>query len=624
MDEKKKNRKEWIKTAAIIFLSVMLVLTFFSNTIMNYSLPQVATEYVQNQSITAKIRGTGTVSASDPYELKGTDTRVISSVKVQKGDEVQKGDVIFELEDKESDELKKAKESLEALELEFNKAILTDEVTANTLNKIEDGKLESLSTMQSELAAAKGAADGAKDKTQKAQETVDSLTKQVSALEYNTIDTSAEKEAVENAKNAVQNAEAQVADFQAKYDSADSTKKAADSNLAAKQDAFDNAIKNALANCDTKDKELEDANKKRSEVYADPTATDEDKKNVDNLVEEAQKAKDAAYAQLGKIDQDALKKDLNAAKKEADNANGVFANAERDLNSAKQNKANADNVLAQAKANLEKKEENGTASSTQQEQSLKKQLLDANDALEKAKKAQEEAETKYTDMQKKLLSEIGVDSQYQALIDAREEVKKLEEEASESAILAPVSGTISNITKVAGESTAPDTTLVTILPSGKEKTLSISVTNEQAKKVNVGAVGEIADAWYYSDVVLKLISIKTDQDQPSTNKKLTFSVEGDVSDGQNLNISVGDKSSNYDYVVPNSAIREDKKGKFILIVKSKSSPLGNRYFATRVDVEVLASDEKNTAVKGDVEAYDYVITTASKPVEAGNQVRLYD
>lgn len=29
MNEKSKNKREWVKTAAIIFLSVMLVLTFF-------------------------------------------------------------------------------------------------------------------------------------------------------------------------------------------------------------------------------------------------------------------------------------------------------------------------------------------------------------------------------------------------------------------------------------------------------------------------------------------------------------------------------------------------------------------------------------------------------------------
>ena len=36
------KRREWVKTVAIIFLAVLLVLTFFSNTIMNASLPEVA------------------------------------------------------------------------------------------------------------------------------------------------------------------------------------------------------------------------------------------------------------------------------------------------------------------------------------------------------------------------------------------------------------------------------------------------------------------------------------------------------------------------------------------------------------------------------------------------------
>ena len=57
-----KKRREWVKNAAIIFLSVMLVLTFFSNTFMNYSLPEVAAQYVQSGTITAKM---GKKTASD-------------------------------------------------------------------------------------------------------------------------------------------------------------------------------------------------------------------------------------------------------------------------------------------------------------------------------------------------------------------------------------------------------------------------------------------------------------------------------------------------------------------------------------------------------------------------------
>ncbi len=31
------RRRDWIKNATIVFLIIMLILTFFSNTIMNYS-----------------------------------------------------------------------------------------------------------------------------------------------------------------------------------------------------------------------------------------------------------------------------------------------------------------------------------------------------------------------------------------------------------------------------------------------------------------------------------------------------------------------------------------------------------------------------------------------------------
>lgn len=57
----------------------------FSNTIMNYSLPEVATEYVQSGTITEKVRGTGTITASDPYNVSISESRVISSVAVKAG-----------------------------------------------------------------------------------------------------------------------------------------------------------------------------------------------------------------------------------------------------------------------------------------------------------------------------------------------------------------------------------------------------------------------------------------------------------------------------------------------------------------------------------------------------------
>ena len=93
-NENGRKRREWVKTAAIVFLSILLVLTFFSNTIMNYSLPEVATQYVQTGTITAKVRGTGKVEASDPYNVIAKESRVITSVAVKQGDIVEKDQIL--------------------------------------------------------------------------------------------------------------------------------------------------------------------------------------------------------------------------------------------------------------------------------------------------------------------------------------------------------------------------------------------------------------------------------------------------------------------------------------------------------------------------------------------------
>ncbi|HBD86528.1 MAG TPA: hypothetical protein DC001_03790 [Clostridiales bacterium] len=88
--------------------------------------------------------------------------------------------------------------------------------------------------------------------------------------------------------------------------------------------------------------------------------------------------------------------------------------------------------------------------------------------------------------------------------------------------------------------------------------------------------------------------------------------------------NIGQKSQNYEVVVPNSAVREDANGSFVLVVVAKSSPLGNRYAATRADVQVLATDDTNSAVSGGVFTGDFVITNATKPIESGMLVRLAD
>ena len=67
---------------------------------------------------------------------------------------------------------------------------------------------------------------------------------------------------------------------------------------------------------------------------------------------------------------------------------------------------------------------------------------------------------------------------------------------------------------------------------------------------------------------------------------------------------------------------EDNNGKFILVMQVKNTPLGNRYYVTRSDVTVLAHDEINSAVQGDVSSSSFIVTNSEKPLTPGMQVRM--
>ena len=124
MDEKKPKKREWVKNAAIIFLAVMLVLTFFSNTILNRTLPEVVTRYVEPNSIDAKVRISGTVSARENYDVIIDQTRKVAAVNVKLGQEVSTGDVLFTLESGDSEELEQAKRDLEDAQLAYQRFLL--------------------------------------------------------------------------------------------------------------------------------------------------------------------------------------------------------------------------------------------------------------------------------------------------------------------------------------------------------------------------------------------------------------------------------------------------------------------------------------------------------------------
>ena len=562
-----KKRREWVKNAAIIFLSVMLVLTFFSNTFMNYSLPEVAAQYVQSGTITAKIRGTGTVESGDPYNVKINETRTISSVLVKTGDKVEKGAPLLLLEDKESKELTDAQAALDKAMLDFELALLSGDISNSAFQNVQNGNVSSLNTYQSRIVAAEAEIDKWQKQVDEATTAINQLkTAQVNVDAGGAPDTSSEQNKVNVAQAALNSDEIKIAKDKI------SEWQAAQATCQATIDKYNEKIASSVS----------------GNGFVNQVTEDE--------------------YQLAVKNRDQYQSLINERQ--------AFINNNTDKVKAYDEKVKA---LADANKALTEKQNsktNSTNSLTVQTQNWQTELDKRNIQLKAAQ------DTK-AQLLKDISTELNLDYQLDSLKKQRDDIAKLQENAVGASIEAPISGTITSVTVKAGDEAQPDTALVTMQPEGKGFTMSFSVTNDQAKRLSVGDKADLVNSWRYSDMDITLASIKPDTTDPGQKKLLTFDITGDeVTPGQSLNVSVGQKSANYDLIVPNSAIREDSNGKFILIVESKSSPLGNRYVATRVDVEVLASDDTQSAVSGALYGSEFVITTSTQPVEAGKLVRL--
>lgn len=665
MSEKSKNKREWVKTAAIIFLSVMLVLTFFSQTIMNYSLPIVTAQYINSGQISAKVRGSGKIESADLYNVQIPETRDIQSIEVKKGDKVEKDQVMIHLKDKESDELKTAKEELEKLQVDYKKALLDGGISGYVYSDAVAGREDST--------------DGYRAKINAAKARVDSIDAQIMALNnqkrnetYN-----AEVEAInldtkiKNAQNAMDNASADRSaaaaamealggsktPTNAKYGSKDEAEAAMnnakqamaayeigrDSAQKAMNDAYEEISKLQAAYSERSKLESEDSNYATDHSAVDaafgtwlstnpttgvssnteasaiqslintkngtPTDTSTDPitpatgyyaksesyTQAQAAFENANKTYLEAKAAFDGFSQNGSSGDYNSAKAAYDKANSAYVSAQNELENLNKIKANA---------SLTGKDLENKIAQLEDEQ----------------KKAQSDLDQ----LLKDIPGEIELNSTARILKEKQEELQKLLDNAIGATIDAPIAGTIVDVNVVSGGKAEANATVVTIQPENKGFTLSVPVTAEQAKKVSVGSIAEVQNSWYYNDITVELKKIQNDPANPGKSKLLVFDVSGDVSAGQELSISVGSKSQGYDMIVPNSAIRSDNNGKFILIVESKSSPIGNRYYASRVDIEVLAEDDTSTAISAPIESWEYVITAANKPVEAGKQVRLQD
>lgn len=618
MTEQKVKNRGWVKNVAIIFLAVMLVLTFFSNTIMNASLPEAAVQYVQSGAITTQIRGSGSISAKETYEVKTDTSRKVQSVLVSRGQEVKVGDVLVILAAGEGSELKDLQTQLDDAQYSYQQKLINMGGGSSEVTRAQEKLQEAIAKRDAnvctseEVEAAKLRYEAAEDEHQRLSDLLEEAGGYVEGSGEDSLD---------SLKTAVNEAKLAYDSSRVRYDkeSAFIEQLAKDANRSgshyADVDAYAEAIAGAFsaAGDSTVTGYFVD--------YAANTAAERRNLGIDGV-----DINDSTYSSLvGNLPSQNL----------ADIAKGYSAIIEARDAYTKALDA-YDKALEQAQpqnAELNKK--------VKEAQRYMEDMKAEYDALVEKKSTYDAAKDEVVSCETTLegliktskLDNLELSRMAKQIQDLKDQIAELsggqkDENGNVTGgqIVSEVNGVVKDINVTAGNNTDPANAVMTIEVPDRGYTVSMGVTNEQAQKVTIGDTAEIKTGyWGGSDMQGKLVGIRNDTENPQGGKQLVFDVTGsDIESGTQVSISIGQRSQNYETIVPNSAIRSDANGSFVLVIVAKSSPLGNRFVATRVDVTELAKDDVNTAVSGGLSAYDMVLTTATKPVEDGMLVRLPD
>lgn len=555
------KRKDIIKNFLIVFLIILLILTFFSNTIMNRSLPEIATESSISGSLTEKLNASGIIESNQSYEVKAKSNSTIDAIKVKTGQEIKKGDVLFTINNEENTELKEAETLLKSMELEYQKMLLTIPKDYATENQA----------------------------IKNAQEDLNNLIAKRDEVASKQAENDAKKSEYNQAKSELSGISSKLADIQM-YMTAVNT-----DDIYSIGSEYTGNIIGYYEEYIKAQSDLQSAEADLQSFMMSPDVSEEVMQSLQDKVNQCSdyfNDCESRYKSEKNNLRDTLSNELSYLNGESNRLNAVITDYESNLSS--------DDMLT-----VDALDEQITA----KQRELETLVI----ALE---------DTKKQDNLAIQTNDIDVKAKHEEIEAQKLVVEKLRKKDSEKEIKAEYSGVLSEILVRIGDNVLPDEAVALIDISEEGYTMTVSVEAEKTKKIKVGTPVEVLNDWSNS-IQADLVEMKNDS-KDKKNRILKFRVSGDVNSGDTLSVSIPCSTGRYDTIIPKSALNEDSNGKFVLIVKSKSSPLGNRYFAERVDVEVLASDEVSCAVQGNLNMGDYVITTSSKPVNDGDQVKMKD
>jgi len=583
-------RRSRVVKAMVAFVAVLALLTFFSNTLMNLTIPKVMGAYASRGNLSYSNSARGTITVENQTEVKGLEGRTVDQVKVTNYDTVQAGDTILTLKPiEESEDLQSKRDRLKQLEREA-------EYDSRTDNSMDfTSYYDSINMAKATLSDAEDTLYAVQNKDAVEEENKQIINEEsVKEVSLKATVTEAAK-TVEDIQKQIDAIDASIAPLQAQID----VYTALGTPTPTPRPDAPETTEPATTEPETPVPEGATATPTPSPSPApaydedglDPTSPTYEMEKLMLKIRQYEDQKTALESQL-----ESAKTRLDEASAELAECQGKIKDAQAEIDALKQlpSEAAAQNAVTTAR----------NAVNTAQ-----KALSDAQTAAgiteDKARDTAEDREEEIAKLKK--------------------QIEELEKQAKVTEIKAPVGGYIYNISVASGDALTAKTFITYIIPeTDRVCSVSFKFSSQAAQSIRIGMDLEITSGFIQGCTVQ---SIKPDPDNPRANKIVKCMVAGnDAWPGEEITVNAGRGNDNYKCVVPSSAVSEDNNGHFIYVIVGSSTPLGDKYTVKRVDVSIEATDGAATAIKGEgLDKYDVMIVVrAEKPLEDGQRVRLED
>ena len=571
-----KRRVKVIK-AMIAFIVILALLTFFSNTIMNLTIPKVMGSYASRGNLSYSNNARGTITVDNQTEVKGLDGRTIEKVLVGNFDLVKKGDPLFTLKSiEESSDLQAKKDSLK----ELQRAAEYDSRVDNSVDF--SSYYDTINSCKETLSQAEDTLDKVRNKDDVEAENKAIIDEEsVKAVSLEASVTAAAK-TVEDLKKEISVIDSQIAPLESQIQVYIALGTPTPTPTPAPGTTTPEAIPEGASPTPVPDPDP-DGIDRNSPTY-----------EIDKLM-----------FKIGQLEEQkkAVSSQLSDAQARLDEASAALAECQ--------------GRIADAKAEI------AALASLPTETAAQNAVTSAQHAVTAAQKSLNDAQTQ---------AGITEDKQRDTEEDREQQIAKLEKEIAElekaakiTQITAPADGYVYNITVIAGDAlTAKDIVAYIIPEVDRICSVTFEFTSQAAQTIYIGQPLDVTSGFIEGCTVA---SIKPDPKDPRGKRLVKCVVDGnDAWPGEEITVNAGKGNDNYKCVVPASAVNEDNSGNFVYVIQGSSTPLGDKYTVKRVDVTVEAEDGAAKAIKGEgLDKYDVMIVIRSeKPLEDGQRVRLED